>query len=50
MTSPVRHFLDLTQFGAEEIRGILAASVDMKRARKRGERRQCGLSKARRWR
>src|SRR6476469_9396358 len=38
MTSPVRHFLDLTQFGAEEIRGILAASVDMKRARKRGER------------
>ncbi len=38
MTGEVRHFLDLTQFGAEEIRGILAASVDMKRARKRGER------------
>jgi len=38
MTSSVRHFLDLTQFGAEEIRGILAASVDMKRARRRGER------------
>ncbi|MCP8941083.1 ornithine carbamoyltransferase [Alsobacter sp. SYSU M60028] len=38
MTRPVRHFLDLTQFGTEEIRFILKAAADLKQGRVRGAR------------
>ncbi|MFZ4532269.1 MAG: ornithine carbamoyltransferase [Alsobacter sp.] len=36
MTAPVRHFLDLDQFSADELRRILGAAETLKRARVKG--------------
>lgn len=37
MTAPVRHFLDLDQFSADELRTILGAAETIKRARIKGQ-------------